>query len=63
VLVGTVAVAPELIKSMQDQQLQLTQALLDRAKGICADHGVCPVDLLLSCKLGLDVPLMHELFR
>ncbi|TVU33813.1 hypothetical protein EJB05_15622 [Eragrostis curvula] len=37
---GTVPVAPELIKSMQDQQRQLTQALLDKAKGICAKHGV-----------------------
>ncbi|KAL6621178.1 hypothetical protein ACP70R_033610 [Stipagrostis hirtigluma subsp. patula] len=37
---GTVPVAPDLIKSMQEQQRQLTQALLDKAKAICADHGV-----------------------
>lgn len=41
-LVGTVPpVAPELIKSMQEQQRELTQALLDKAKAICEEHGVC----------------------
>ncbi|XP_066312261.1 universal stress protein A-like protein isoform X2 [Miscanthus floridulus] len=38
---GTVPpVAPELMKSMQEQQRQLTQALLDKARAICAEHGV-----------------------
>ncbi|WVZ57586.1 hypothetical protein U9M48_007952 [Paspalum notatum var. saurae] len=38
---GTVPpVAPELVKSMQEQQRELTQALLDKARAICADHGV-----------------------
>ncbi|XP_062200151.1 universal stress protein A-like protein [Phragmites australis] len=37
---GTVPVPPELVKSMQEQQRHLTQALLDKAKAICADHGV-----------------------
>lgn len=31
---------PELIKSMQEQQRELTQALLDKARAICAEHGV-----------------------
>lgn len=41
-LVGIVPlVAPELIKSMQEQQRQFTQALLDKVVAICAEHGVC----------------------
>jgi hypothetical protein len=40
--VGTIPpVAPELIKSMQEQQRELTQALLDKVRAICAEHGVC----------------------
>lgn len=38
---GTVPpVAPELIRSMQEQQRELTQELLDKARAICAEHGV-----------------------
>uniref|UniRef100_A0A0E0JJF9 UspA domain-containing protein n=1 Tax=Oryza punctata TaxID=4537 RepID=A0A0E0JJF9_ORYPU len=37
---GTPVVAPELIQSMQEQQQQLSKALLDKAKQICAQHGV-----------------------
>uniref|UniRef100_J3L0E7 UspA domain-containing protein n=1 Tax=Oryza brachyantha TaxID=4533 RepID=J3L0E7_ORYBR len=37
---GTPVVAPELIRSMQEQQQQLSQALLNKAKEICAHHGV-----------------------
>lgn len=45
---GTVPpVAPELIKSMQDQQRELTRALLDKAKAICAEHGV-PVETIVE---------------
>ncbi|CAO2190471.1 unnamed protein product [Urochloa humidicola] len=45
---GTVPpVAPELIKSMQEQQRELTQALLDKAKAICAEHGV-PVETIVE---------------
>ncbi|KAL6884518.1 hypothetical protein ACP4OV_010454 [Aristida adscensionis] len=44
---GTVPVAPDLIKSMQEQQRQLTQALLDKAKAICAHHGV-PVETIVE---------------
>uniref|UniRef100_A0A804NFH4 UspA domain-containing protein n=1 Tax=Zea mays TaxID=4577 RepID=A0A804NFH4_MAIZE len=37
---GTVPpVAPELIRSMQEQQRELTQELLDKARAICAEHG------------------------
>jgi len=40
-LVGIVPlVAPELIKSMQEQQRQFTQALLDKVRAIYAEHGV-----------------------
>jgi hypothetical protein len=49
-LVGTVPpVAPELIRSMQEQQRELTQELLDKARAICAEHGVCadPVPFFL----------------
>ncbi|KAG2583571.1 universal stress protein A-like protein isoform X2 [Panicum virgatum] len=38
---------PELIKSMQDQQRELTRALLDKAKAICAEHGV-PVETIVE---------------
>ncbi|KAG8051847.1 hypothetical protein GUJ93_ZPchr0001g32726 [Zizania palustris] len=31
---------PELIKSMQERQQQLSKALIDKAKEICAQHGV-----------------------
>uniref|UniRef100_A0A0D9V1H1 UspA domain-containing protein n=1 Tax=Leersia perrieri TaxID=77586 RepID=A0A0D9V1H1_9ORYZ len=37
---GIPVVAPELIKSMQEQQQQLSQALIDKANQICAQHGV-----------------------
>lgn len=44
---GTTGVPPELIKSIQEQQKQLTQALLDKAKAICAEHGV-PVETIVE---------------
>ncbi|CAO2177192.1 unnamed protein product [Urochloa humidicola] len=54
---GTVPpVAPELIKSMQEQQRELTQALLDKAKAICAEHGV------YICKSGRYITPMFYLF-
>ncbi|KAG8051845.1 hypothetical protein GUJ93_ZPchr0001g32726 [Zizania palustris] len=37
---GVPVVAPELIKSMQERQQQLSKALIDKAKEICAQHGV-----------------------
>ena len=33
--------SPELIRSVSQHQRQLAQALIDRAKAICAEHGVC----------------------
>lgn len=49
-VVGTVPpVAPELMKSMQEQQRELTKALLDKVRAICAEHGVCSDPVSLSC--------------
>jgi hypothetical protein len=33
--------SPELIRSVNEHQRQLAQALVDKAKAICAEHGVC----------------------
>ncbi|KQJ85065.1 universal stress protein A-like protein [Brachypodium distachyon] len=37
---GPSVVSPELIRSVTEHQRQLAQALVDKAKAICADHGV-----------------------
>ncbi|KAE8785371.1 hypothetical protein D1007_40963 [Hordeum vulgare] len=39
-LVGPSVASPELIRSVTEHQRQLAQALVDKAKSICADHRV-----------------------
>ncbi|XP_037487549.1 universal stress protein A-like protein isoform X1 [Triticum dicoccoides] len=38
--VGPSVASPELIRSVTEHQRQLAQALVDKAKAICAEHGV-----------------------
>ena len=40
--------SPELIRAVGEHQRQLAQALVDKAKAICAEHGVCAYLALLS---------------
>ncbi|KAM0831416.1 hypothetical protein ACQ4PT_065553 [Festuca glaucescens] len=37
---GPSVVSPELIRSVSEHQRQLAQALVDKAKAICAEHGI-----------------------